>query len=618
MTFYSGFVIPFIVGTSVLFAVILYKYMRWMVRLPREDKRLVRRGVFSRATAEAIWESVAECLLHRRIWKVNPLLGYMHTAFALGWFLLIVVGWAETAAYLGGRLVPLQGHIFFKYFTTSLDHAPRWGVDFEAVMDLLLLYVLSGLALALFKRIRSRALGMRRTTRLTFGDRVALTSLWFVFPMRLLAESATSGIYGSGGFLTGSLGGALVSTMPAASMASFETAAWWGYSVALGVFFVSMPFSRYMHIFTEVPLIFLRRWGLRSGETEKSFDHFQIEACSRCGVCIDPCQMQRDAGVTNVQAAYFIRDRRYGKLTREVADNCLMCGRCEGRCPVGIGVNALRLNSRHSLNGTPADGRYDYVKGLDTSTGSRVFEGAGCEIGYSMKQGRVGFYAGCMTLLSPRILKAMEVIFAAAGEDVWWADRNGGVCCGRPLKLSGDVEAARDMMRFNEGLFRRHGITVLVTSCPICLRVFREDYALEGIEVLHHSEYFERLLSEGRIALSASDDGGLLAYHDPCELGRGCGIYNAPRNLLHAVADLVEPTETRENALCCGSSIANIHLPGAGQLAIGRAVGSAFEATGATEIVTACPLCKKALTRGTDLPVSDLAEVVERHLKVAR
>ncbi len=354
LTFYSGFVVPFIIGTSVLFAVILYKYARWFIKLPRSDKRLVRKNIFSVATLKGVWESFTECLLHRRIWRVNPLLGYMHTSFALGWFLLIVVGWLETTAYLGGRFVPLQGHIFFKFFTTGLEHGPKWGVDFEAVMDLLLLYVLSGLALAMFKRLRSRALGMRRTTKLTLGDRVALSSLWFIFPMRLLAESLTNGIHSSGGFMTGSLGGVLASAGLATP--GLEMAAWWGYSIALGVFFVAMPFSRYMHIFTEVPLIFLRRWGIRSEECEKSFDHFQLEACSRCGICIDPCQMQRDAaGLGEAQSVYFIRDRRYNKLTRRVADTCMMCGRCQERCPVGLELDALRLNSRHALRNTPSN-----------------------------------------------------------------------------------------------------------------------------------------------------------------------------------------------------------------------------------------------------------------------
>ena len=72
-----------------------------------------------------------------------------------------------------------------------------------------------------------------------------------------------------------------------------------------------------------------------------------------------------------------------------------------------------------------------------------------------------------MTLLTPRTMSAMATIFDAAGEEVWWADREGGVCCGRPLKLAGETDSAHKMMRYNEELFRKHGITTLVTSCPI-------------------------------------------------------------------------------------------------------------------------------------------------------
>ena len=69
-----------------------------------------------------------------------------------------------------------------------------------------------------------------------------------------------------------------------------------------------------MHIFTEIPLIFLRRYRLRSTEKESSYDHFQVEACSRCGICIDPCQLQSVLGINDVQSVYFLRDRRYGML----------------------------------------------------------------------------------------------------------------------------------------------------------------------------------------------------------------------------------------------------------------------------------------------------------------
>ena len=593
MTFYAPFCLPFILGAALMFLIVAWKWGKWLWLLPHEDKMRILRGLPTRRTVAAIGEVVSESLLHRRIFRVNPLLGYMHMSLAFGWFLLILTGWIETMAYLGFRWVPIQGHIFFKYFATSLEHKPV--SDF--LMDLLLLFILSGVALAWGKRFWSRAMGMRRTTKHVLGDRLALSALWFIFPARLVAESVTCALYGGGGFLTGGLGGWMAAHIGVMPLMTLESVAWWFYSSCLGVFFVALPFSRYMHILTEVPLIFLRRYGVRSGEKESSYDNFQVEACSRCGICIDPCQLQSVLGINDVQSVYFLRDRRYGHLRLQMADNCLMCGRCVEKCPVNIDLNTLRLNARDRMRNVPDERRYDYFKGLDRSSGT----------------GKVGYFAGCITLLTPRTLSAMSAIFDAAGEEVWWADREGGVCCGRPLKLAGETDSAHKMMKYNADLFRRHGITTLVTSCPICLKVFREDYDLPGVEVLHHSEYILRLIRAGR--LTPEHGTTRFTYHDPCELGRGSGIYDEPRAVIEAVGELLEPASTRENALCCGSSVANTAISDGQQVQIARAVAGELEATGAEVIVTACPLCKKAIGRGTKGEVRDLAEIVAGALK---
>ena len=348
MTFFAKFCIPFIVGTVFLFAVVLIKYLSWLRDLPKSDLKLIARGIPTTRTLAAVWEVVCESLLHRRIFRVNPMLGYMHMSLAFGWFLLIAVGWIETVAYLGLQWVPLQGHVFFKYFVPLngiTEHKPL----FDFTMDALLLFVLSGVGLAWFKRMRSRALGMKRTTKHILFDRIALSALWCIFPVRLLAESITAAIYGGGSFLTGGIGSVLASIMSVNTLALFYEPIWWLYSIALGTFFVAMPFSRYMHIFTEIPLIFLRHYRLKPEDKEKSYDNFEVEACSRCGICIDPCQLQLQLGINDVQSVYFLRDRRYNMLQQKIANNCLMCGRCEQTCPVGINLNTLRLNSRTSM-----------------------------------------------------------------------------------------------------------------------------------------------------------------------------------------------------------------------------------------------------------------------------
>ena len=595
MTFFAPFTIPFIIGTIFLFAAVATKFVLWLVRLPRVDKRLISHNLFTWHTLAAVWEVVRESLLHVRIFKVNPVLGFMHASLAFGWFLLIVVGWIETVAYLGAEWVPLQGHVFFKYFMPIngiTHHEPL----FEQLMDALLLVVLMGVALAWMKRLRSRFMGMRRTTKHILFDRVALSALWLIFPARLIAESLTAALYGGEGFLTGSLGHALAEAVPHDLLVMFYEPSWWVYSSLLGIFFVAMPFSRYMHILAEIPLIFLRHWKLHPTAERKSYDRFEVEACSRCGICIDPCQLQSELGINAVQSVYFLRDRRYNMLNLKVANNCLMCGRCEAKCPVGINLNTLRLNSRAKRRNIPYEGRYKYLRGLDRSSG----------------EGRVGYFAGCMTSLTPATQHSMEQIFKTVGEDVWFADRDGGVCCGRPLMLTGETDAARKMVAYNTDLFRRHNITTLVTSCPICLRVFREHYRLDGIEVLHHSEYLDRLITEGRLSVAA--DARRYTYHDPCELGRGCGIYDAPRRVIAAVGEVVEPKRSRRDALCCGSSLANTVIDDSQQLRLGERMTAELEATGCDTIVTSCPLCMKAINRAARCSVEDISEVVAKNI----
>jgi Fe-S oxidoreductase len=206
----------------------------------------------------------------------------------------------------------------------------------------------------------------------------------------------------------------------------------------------------------------------------------------------------------------------------------------------------------------------------------------------------------------------MEQIFNTVGENVWYADKNGGVCCGRPLMLSGETDAARKMVAYNTDLLRKHNITTLITSCPICLRVFKESYHLDGIEVLHHSEYIERLIAEGRLRLKLTTE--RYTYHDPCELGRGLGIYDAPRNVISSVGNLCEAEHNREQALCCGSSLANTVINDAQQHTIAKRMTQDLEATACDTIVTSCPLCNKTISRAATAKVEDISEIIAKNI----
>lgn len=596
--YYDPFVLPFTIGVLWLFGVVIYKWIKWFVELPAEDKGLVGRNIFTTRSLKAIKEIVLESLLHRSIWRTNPALGFMHTALALGWFLLIVVGKLETSTYIKDPINLPHLHVFFRYFFPEEPASYVRHFNYALIMDALLIYVLVGVGMAWFKRLYSRAMGMRRTTRHKPFDRIAMTTLWLIFPLRYLAESVTSGVHDSGSFFTGGTGDILTSIIPVNMLAVTEYPIWWAYSIALGLFFISMPYSRYMHIFTEVPLIFLRNYRVHNRAEGSSMDNFAVQACSRCGICLDVCPIASELNINDTQASYFLRDRRAGSLTDRVANTCLMCGRCTDACPVGIELDTLRLSSRvQSSTNSPlyAAMNYDYLPRRDHESASTA-EATGAI--------RVGFFAGCMTRLTPIILRSMEKIFAAAGVEVVWLDREESVCCGRPMRLAGNLDAAARMVAHNRSLIVDSGVHILVTGCPICYKSFTAEYDLPPeVRVLHHSRYIAELIASGQIRPNILS-GASYVFHDSCEMR---GITAEPRYILSKVA-LLHPTAPEVH--CCGGSLANLSLDTSAQSLLGRRATTHLEATGAGHIATACPQCKKSIARATSLPVSDLSEVV--------
>ncbi len=298
-----------------------------------------------------------ESLLHRKMFRKNALLGYMHMSFAFGWFLLIVCGNLESRVYSKVHVNPPYYPIFLKFFVSDrhvLAHevlsVPGF---FRLMMDLILLFVLTGLFLAIIKRASSHWFGLKKTSKHTFFDRVAITTLWLIFPLRLLAESFTAATYHTGSFLTNNVGHFLGSFLPAHQLAY---PAWWAYSLALGGFFISLPYSRFMHIPTEVMLIFLRHYGIKPSLHFNHYSNFEIQSCPKCGVCIDACPLQTESNPDGIPPAYFIRKLKDKKPDLSSTYNCLLCGRCGEYCPVGININNLRVSQRivyaKNLNGS--------------------------------------------------------------------------------------------------------------------------------------------------------------------------------------------------------------------------------------------------------------------------
>lgn len=604
---FDVFVIPFNLG---IYFIIIYAVVRcviWFRDLSRQDKLRLQRGFFGRPFMMSLKEIFMESLLHRKIFKTNFRLGYMHMSLAFGWFLLILFGTIEADIFGERHLNPPYKAIFFRFF--SPEHG-RTGVEaaYGFLMDLVLAFILSGLVLAILKRFTPKAVGMKKATKLRTLDRVALTALWLIFPSRLLAESFTSGAYATGSFLTGTLGSWLASFLPAAEMAY---PFWWLYSLSLGTFFFLLPVTRYMHIPTELFLIFMRNSGIRTGDRAGSFTEVQTYSCSSCGICIDACQMNTSLGIRNMQSAYLMKAMRNDEDVKEMAENCLMCGRCDAKCPVGIELSPVRMIQRRS--GEPENATRNIYWGYFRKKLFHLPEVKREIAAYDfVKAGEpakadIVFFAGCMTHLTPSLRISMLKILDASGLSYTFLDENGGVCCGRPLMLAGQAREARELIKINSGLIHKTGAHTLVTSCPICYKVFRESYYLD-IDVMHHTQFIRMLIDDGILRLKFARK--KVVYHSPCDLGRGSGVYDEPKEVLKHVALLESTKYEDDNSLCCGGSLGNMKINSGDRHRIACDTASKLTEGCPEVLATACPLCKKTLAGATSTPVSDIAEIV--------
>ena len=597
---FDPFVIPFLIGMIFVLGYCLIGAIRLILQLDADDKK---KFFLSLITPKTIWKNIKDlflnCLIHVKLWKRNKLLGYMHSSIAFGWFMLILLGHIECFIYMPHRVKLFYYPIFFNYFVAENEYTLR-GAIFFFLMDFFLLVVLSGIVLAIIKRVRSRIFGMRRTTRPTLLDRVGLYSLWMIFPLRLLAESFTAHISG-GSFLTIPMN-MMFKAFLGDQMNMLPT--WWAYSICLCIFMCVLPFTRYMHIPAEMLLIPFRNAGLTIKHARRGFAKAQVYSCPNCGVCIDACPMSIKKANIKDTTVYLNRNirRRDEQRIEEISDKCLLCGKCTAVCQVGVDGPQMRIAQR-SIRNYGLDQDYS---GMDISA---IKESVASE----PSKDKVLYFAGCMTQLTPAISRAMESVFRKAGVEYAFMDKDGGLCCGRPILMAGRFDQARQLIHKNKEIIKASGAGTLVLSCPICYKIFREHYKLEGIRVMHHTEYILELVRAGRLKLDGG--AGSIVYHDPCELGRGCGIYEQPREVLRQTGELVEAEANRDMAICCGGSLGSLTLGFDKREDLTRNALHNLTVNDPDTIVTACPLCKSTFARYADRPVEDIAETVDKHTK---
>ena len=283
---------------------------------------------------------------------------------------------------------------------------------------------------------------------------------------------------------------------------------------------------------------------------------------------------------------------RNKEVTDENAFQCLLCGRCKQVCPVGINTTGIRVSQRR-LFSEEYKTDFNYINATKSLTTDILY------------------FAGCMGHLTPGVSEAMKFIFNKAGLNYRFMDEDGSICCGRPLLLTGDSNGAKQLMEKNKEIINRSGAKYLVTSCPTCYKVFSEDYNLP-VKVLHHTQFLNFLIKSKRIELAAIQQTAV--YHDPCELGRGSGIYEEPREVLENIVKLINTDDQKEHSLCCGGSLGNLLISMDNRNAIIKQAYNTLTVNNPELLVTSCPLCKKTFSKVAGIQVSDIAELVAKSI----
>ena len=569
---FHPFVLPFVLGMAFVLTYCVVGLIRVIVQLPKDDRIQFWRSLVTPKTAWAnIRDLFGDCLFHVKIWKRNPILGYMHSAIAFGWFMIIVIGHVMLFTLKPLEGVEVEGFartftnfyypIFYKHFATETP-------VFAFLMDFFLLMIISGILIAVVKKIYSKIVGVKRVTKFGFADNMIRFALWTIFPFRLIAEKSNI------------------------------MAFWWLYSIDLMIFMCMLPFTRYMHIPTEALFILMRHAGLNAREPRKGYALAQIYSCPSCGLCIDACPMSVNDKNSGNTSAYFMKKLRNAddKEAKRIAETCMQCGKCVAVCPLSIESCDIKMTQREA---TPyiinSDHSYLEDRHFDRPQGAE-------------KSPSVLYFAGCMTHLTPKIMRAMKQIMEAAGENYEFLDQNGGICCGRPMLLSGKTAEAQAMIAKNTELIKKSGAKKLVLSCPICYKVFKDEYNLKGIEIQHHTQYIDELINNGKLKVNKGEVN--YVYHDPCELGRAFGVYDEPREVIENVGNLKKAKSEKELSICCGGSLGSFNLTQQERDEITENSVNDLMFNNPEQIVTACPLCLKTFARKSPVAVKDIAEVV--------
>lgn len=224
---------------------------------------------------------------------------------------------------------------------------------------------------------------------------------------------------------------------------------------------------------------------------------------------------------------------------------------------------------------------------------------------------RVLYFPGCTALrFNKELVKGTLSLLNKLGINADLMDQP--LCCGYPGYAAGNMDwFKKTAMKLSQALNK---YDVVLSTCPTCINTFKNIYIRYGINIKakpeHLLEYISPLIKQFLDKIDKEDK--IVAYHDPCHLGRHLGVYDVPRQLIDLVyTKRVEFQWTKEDANCCGGGgdLPLTHPKTSEKIAHKRM--NEFKDTKADILLTACPSCVRWLQKVDEhTKVMDITEIL--------
>ena len=329
---------------------------------------------------------------------------------------------------------------------------------------------------------------------------------------------------------------------------------------------------------------------------------WEMNKCYGCDLCDDACPVRLFNAGDKLNIIYNTWNNEDDGVPLY---SCLTCTACTNACPQLVDYDSY-VDIRRSLivGGPPAtEIPHTLLQAVLAAEAEEEADEAFVSVEDYPIDSNVGYYPGCVDYIDQEMIfshvnegdmnlgettTAAFTIFEEMRDDVTYLGRDFLKCCGHDQKWQGLSEVFEKLKVYNQKKLGESGIDTLVTSCAECFRTFALDYELEGMKIMHTTEY---LVENGFDMDLALDDDVTVTYHDPCRLGRQMDLYDKPRDLVQSVegVNLVEMEHHGEDALCCGVSSMMSCNENSRALRLQRF--DEVNATGADVMLTTCPKC---------------------------